>query len=95
MAFRSFDQWHRDAFWPRPKKWHQNFETQDLHTRKKFKLDFFGSLAIRAPPAPCLTRLSIEAFIADEPRNLVHIVRRRRKAASERMIKQKGRLLEV
>ena len=70
------------------------WDTRFTH-KKKIKLDFFGSLAIRAPPAPCLTRLSIEAFIADEPRNLVHIVRRRRKAASEQMIKQKGRLLEV
>ena len=32
---------HRDALSSRPKKWHRNFYTKDLHKIKNFKLDFY------------------------------------------------------
>jgi hypothetical protein len=52
---------------------HQNFYTQDLHTMKNFEIEFLLELlAIHATPAPCLTRLSIEAH-AEERRNLANM----------------------
>ncbi len=77
---RSFHWWHWDAFRPRPKKMHQNFYTQDLHTMKNFEIEFLLELlAIHATPAPCLTRLSIEAH-ADERRNLSNMCSPKKKS---------------
>ena len=47
---------------------------------KNFKIDFLlESLAIRATPAPCLTRLSIEAH-ADKRRNLANMCSPKKKS---------------
>jgi hypothetical protein len=34
LAFQPLDQWHWNAFQPGPKKWHQNFYSQDLQKVK-------------------------------------------------------------
>jgi hypothetical protein len=45
----------------------------DLDTWKNFKLELIESLAIQAPPAPCITHLSIEALLANKPKNIAHM----------------------
>ncbi len=93
LAFRSFDQWHRDVFPSRPKKWHQHFYTQDLHTMKIFKifkLEFLlESLAIRAPPAPLLHFYCLVSFAEQSKETLPPCIHLERIAASGRIIPTK------
>jgi hypothetical protein len=57
----------------------------EIYTQGIF-LKLFDSVAVCTPPAPCLTCLSIEAFIDDEPKNIAHMCLLEKKS----LIKQKN-----